>query len=76
MEHDIILYSTGCPKCAVLKKKLERAQLHFEENKDVDAMRLLGIKSAPMLDVDGKLLNFSDAVRWVNDYISERTPSD
>jgi hypothetical protein len=29
-------------------------------------MEELGFKSAPMLDVDGALYNFSNAIKWVN----------
>lgn len=72
----VILYSTGCPKCSVLKKKLEMARLDYEEVTDMAEMRHIGLKAAPALFVNGELKNFSEAVRWVNDYVSECTPSD
>lgn len=64
----IIFYSTGCPKCSVLKQKLENKNIEFETVTDIDKMLELGIQSAPILSVDGELLKFSDAIKWVNNY--------
>ncbi len=63
---DVILYSTGCPKCKVLKKKLENKGVEYTENNSVDQMLSMGIKQAPMLSVDGQLMNYIDAIHWVN----------
>ena len=64
--NEIVLYSTGCPKCKVLMKKLASKGLEYTENKSIDEMRELGISSAPALDVGGELLNFKEAIRWVD----------
>lgn len=64
---NVILYSTDCPKCSVLAKKLDAANIKYETNKSVDDMLALGIMSAPVLSVDGKLLQFKEAVEWVNE---------
>lgn len=66
MSEEVILYSTGCPKCAVLKKKLEMNRIPFTINRDVDEMERLGMLSAPALYVDGELLDFSAAIRWAD----------
>ena len=63
---DIIFYSTGCPRCSVLKQKLENKNIEFETVTDVDKMIELGIQSAPSLSVDGKILDFSKAIKWIN----------
>lgn len=63
----MVLYSTGCPRCKVLKSKLETKGIKFTENDSVDEMIELGITEAPMLSVEGKLLDFSAAVKWVNE---------
>lgn len=55
---DIILYSTGCPKCMVLKKKLDSAGISYTEVNDVNAMTALGFMSAPMLKVNGKIYSY------------------
>lgn len=62
----IILYSTGCPKCKVLKHKLEEKGIAYTENNAVDEMLSLGIAQVPVLSVDGELLDFKLAVEWTN----------
>ena len=66
MDKNVILYSTGCPKCAVLKKKLEMNHIPFTLNMDVEEMERLGMLSAPALGVDGELLDFGEAIRWAD----------
>lgn len=61
-----ILYSTGCPRCKVLEKKLESKGVAYEKNNSVDEMLELGISEVPVLNVYGQLLNFSEAIEWVN----------
>lgn len=63
---EMVLYSTGCPKCKILERKLEDKQLKYEVVSDIDTMGHLGIQSVPMLRVDGNLMDFGEAVRWVN----------
>lgn len=62
----IILYSTGCPRCEVLKKKLAEKSVNYTEVTSVEDMLALGIKEVPVLSVDDTLMNFKDAVDWVN----------
>lgn len=62
----IILYTTECPQCNVLTKKLEAKGIQFTKSSDVDAMLELGIDAVPVLSVDGELFAFADAVAWVN----------
>ena len=63
---DIILYSTGCPKCNILKRKLSEKNIPYRENKDTDEMVALGIDYFPVLSVNGELLQFKEANDWVN----------
>lgn len=63
---DIILYSTGCPKCKVLKKKLDVKNIDYAENNDINKMAELGITQVPVLSVDNKLMSFAEANDWVN----------
>lgn len=67
----VVLYSTGCPRCNVLKKKLSERRIEFEECSDVEEMRELGITTVPMLRVSNddacdSVLDFVSAVQWVN----------
>ena len=62
----IILYSTGCPKCQVLRKKLEKANIDFNICKDTDTMKEKNINSVPALEVNGTLYSFKDAAELIN----------
>ena len=35
---------------------------------DVKEMEKLGFKAAPMLEVNGKIMNYSEAIKWVNNF--------
>ena len=63
---DIILYSTGCPKCNILKKKLAEKNIQYIENNDVEEMASLGIDFIPVLYVNSEMLQFKEANDWVN----------
>lgn len=65
---EIILYSTGCPRCKVLKKKLDDKHIMYTENNSVDEMMCLGIMQVPVLSVNKNLLDFSQANEWLNQY--------
>ncbi len=60
----IILYSTGCPKCRILKKKLDAARIPYTVIEDMDVMMSLGMQSVPVLKVGDELLAFEEAVRY------------
>ena len=62
----VILYSTGCPKCKVLKSKLDEKSIECEIISDMDTIISLGFKTVPLLSVDGNIMQFADAVKWVN----------
>ena len=62
----VVFYSTHCPKCSVLEKKLKQANIEYTEISDVRTMLAKGMTSAPNLEVDGKLMGFTEAVEWIN----------
>lgn len=62
----VTLYSIGCPKCDILKKKLSQHNIEFTENNNADEMRLMGMEDVPMLMVNGELLDYAAAVKWIN----------
>lgn len=62
----VTLYSTHCPRCRVLETKLTQKNIEFNIITDIEKMESLGIQSVPILEVDDKLLNFTDAIAWVN----------
>ncbi len=61
----VTLYSTDCPKCKVLEKKLDESDVTYETEKDIDIMLEKGFVSAPMLEVDGVVMNFKEGIEWV-----------
>lgn len=65
MENKIVLYSTGCPKCKILEKKLGEKNMAYEKVTDADVMIKRGFQSVPMLEVDGNVMEFGDAIRWI-----------
>lgn len=63
----VIFYSTHCPRCNVLEKKLQNANIQYKINTDVDEMLSKGYQSAPVLEVDGESLDFKEAVTWIRE---------
>ena len=62
----VILYTTGCPQCKVLKQKLDEKHIDYEIVNDLQRMADLGFTAAPMLDVEGKVMNYPEAFAWIN----------
>ena len=54
-----------CGKCKVLKSKLESANVDFKVVEDIDVMISKGFKATPMLEVDGNIMDFAHAVKWI-----------
>lgn len=68
---NVTLYSTGCPVCTMLKMALDQAKIQYVINNDVDEMEKKGITSVPVLEVDGKMMNAGEAVRWLGEVTRE-----
>lgn len=63
----MILYSQGCVKCDVLKKKLEQKGLSFTiESNNFQKLIDAGIEFMPVLEVDNRLMQFEEAIKYVN----------
>ena len=62
----VTLYSTGCPKCRILEQKLDMKNVEYKVVSDEAEMIDKGFMSLPMVDVDGKEMDFGEAIRWVN----------
>lgn len=61
----VVLYSTHCPRCNVLEKKLKQKNISYEEVTDVDIMKEKGYLSVPVLEVDGTSMDFKTAFNYV-----------
>ena len=62
----IIMYSTHCPKCNQLSKRLNERGIKYETCTDINQMQALGIKTAPYLQVNDELMDFTKAWRWAS----------
>lgn len=66
-ENKIILYTTHCPMCKMLKMKLDKEKIEYEVCDDVDFMISKGYKKAPMLEVNGNVMSLKEALAWVEE---------
>lgn len=68
----VVLYTINCPNCIILEKKLKQSNIEFETITDIDIMSEKGIMSAPTLEVDGKLMNYANAMKWIGEKDNEK----
>lgn len=64
----MVLYSTGCPKCGILEKRLKKDGFIFQVSNDVDYLIEKGFENAPVLEVNGKLHKYEDAMEMLKKY--------
>ena len=62
-----ILYTTHCPKCSVIEKKLQRAGIEYDVCEDTEVMESKGFVHLPVLEVNGEMLDFVAANKWVGE---------
>lgn len=61
------LYSKDdCPRCDMLKTKLNAKGIQFVEIKNEDVIASLGIDFLPVLEVDGELFELGRANDFIN----------
>lgn len=63
---EVILYTTGCPKCKVLEKKLGSKGVQYSVISNEEEIVSTGFLSLPILKVDDTFMSFTEAVSWVN----------
>lgn len=65
----IKVYSSGCPKCKILEKKLQQHNIEFETINDFDSDELIkrGFYSLPIADINGDLHTFQETIQWIDD---------
>lgn len=61
----VILYEHGCPRCKVLKMKLDQKGIKYETVNDVEVMKAKGFNEAPKLEVGDVVYGFKEAVDWL-----------
>lgn len=65
----VVLYSTHCPKCNVLEKKLKQKNIPYEEVNDIEVMKEKGYLSVPVLEVDGKSMDYKTAFKFIDSFV-------
>lgn len=65
--NSIVVYTIGCPKCNQLEKKLQNCGFEYTLNTNKEEMKKLEMKTLPYMSVDGKLMNFSEAWKWITE---------
>ena len=64
----VVIYTQDlCPKCKVLKKKLDSKNIEYVECDDVNTLISKNIDLTPVLEIDGNMMNYSEAINWVNE---------
>ncbi len=51
----------------VLEKKLEKKGIEYTVVEDVETINSMGYVSVPLLEVEGKVMEFAEANSWVNE---------
>lgn len=64
----VTLFSTNCPMCKVLKKKLDDKQIQYELIDDTKIMLDKGFLSAPQLQVGDSVYDFNSARKLVDSF--------
>ncbi len=67
-DNDVVLYSTGCPKCKVLEAKLKNHKIFYRLITDKNEMVKNGFQSVPVLKVNDKFFDFCDAINLVKSW--------
>ena len=67
---DLVLFSTGCPKCIILKKKLDSKNIEYTTTDNLEPLIQNGIMSLPVLyqRSEDKYMTFAEAAAFVNNY--------
>lgn len=64
----ITLFSTHCPKCTQLEKRMQSKGLEYQIIDDVETMKGMGLRgSMPKIKTsEGDILEFADAWRYIS----------
>ena len=62
---NVILYTSGCPSCNMLKKELDKNGIMYDVFDDVDKMIEMGFNEVPILEVDNTKMNYTEAIKWI-----------
>lgn len=71
-DKQLTLYTTHCPKCKVLEKKLNEGGYEYImcDNFDPEVLLNIGYDSVPVLMIDDTPYDFSAAVSLINEDVN------
>jgi glutaredoxin len=65
---NIIVYTTGCPRCKILEKTLVAAGIDYIAVSDVEAIVKKGFETVPQMEVEGgDTMDFKAAMNWIKE---------
>lgn len=67
MKEKVLLYTIDCPKCLILEKKLKMTGIEYESIREEKKLKEKNIMVCPVLEVDGELLDFNEAIKWIGE---------
>ncbi len=59
----ITLYSTGCPKCSILEKRLTNDGISFNVSNNIDELINMGFQNAPVLQIGDSFIDYVNAMK-------------
>lgn len=63
----IVLYTNHCVRCKILRDKLIAKNIEFTEVDDFEILKSKNFDLMPVLEVEGELLSFGEANRYIED---------
>ena len=64
----IILYSTNtCHRCNSVKQILQINNVEYDEITDIEIMKQKDFTEVPMMEVDGRILDYGEIAQWLKD---------
>ena len=64
----ITLYSTGCPKCNILERRLTNDKINFTISDDIDKLIEMGFQNAPILQINDQFIEYGEAMKRLKAY--------
>ena len=67
------LYSNNCPKCRILKDRLDKNKIEYVKSDNFLKLIENDISSVPVIELEnGELLLFDEAYDWIFNTVKER----
>ena len=63
----VTLFTNNTSDCITLENALKEKSIPYEKNVDITLMKEKGFLSLPMLEVDDKILKFTEAMKYIED---------